>query len=212
MPHTGYSWTWSREFFLGTNSGRLDIADEWHWGITLDFNVKPGAQLSLLYNRQNTDLVWRSTVFGASEERVPVGVEYWHIGGNYGVYQGNLMPFTSFTLGATRYDLKYGPQGQSLSRRLALFHHDRVGGQVLSPRTDRTQAPGPAPHDLLLRWVRLRVWHRRMLVLGGGQRNRPVRPHRRGDAPAGRLAPRSREAGRPVPGLDVLPEGADDRS
>jgi hypothetical protein len=102
-PYGGYSWTFARDVFLNVaNPGRIDIEDSGMWGIALDYNLpyKPGSQVTLLYNRQDSKLQFRSLDFS---EDADFAVEYWHIGGSYGVKRGNAMPFTMLTLGGTRY-------------------------------------------------------------------------------------------------------------
>ena len=102
-PFYGYSWTFARDFYYGPTSGRADINDSGQWGIALDFNLpyKPGSQIELLYNRQDSDL--KFTTFNLAPTEVDMAVEYWHIGGVYGVRRGNAMPFGMLTLGGTRY-------------------------------------------------------------------------------------------------------------
>jgi hypothetical protein len=100
----GYAFTWSRRVYNGYtgNYGDLDIKDSWFWALALDINVRPGIQAELLYNRQDSDLTFKRDI-GGKETLSKINVEYWHAGVLKGFQQGNIMPFTSFTLGATRY-------------------------------------------------------------------------------------------------------------
>ena len=102
-PFYGYSWTFARDFYYGLATGRADINDSPMWGIALDINLpyKPGSQVELLYNRQDSDL--RFTTISTAPTEVNMAVEYWHIGGLYGVQRGNVMPFGMMTLGGSRF-------------------------------------------------------------------------------------------------------------
>jgi hypothetical protein len=81
----------------------VDVNDSPMWGVALDFNLpqKPGSQIELLYNRQDSDLRFASVTLDPIE--TDIAVEYWHIGGVYGVPRGNVMPFGMMTVGGTRY-------------------------------------------------------------------------------------------------------------
>jgi len=101
----GYAWTVSRRITfpqpLGT--GDVDIKDSPFWGIEAAFNAQPGGQLILLYRRQDSDAEFRGV--NLTYASVPIAVEYWHIGGLGGIPKenGKVLPFTSITLGGTRY-------------------------------------------------------------------------------------------------------------
>jgi len=103
-PFGGYVWTVSRSFSDGINRGDLDIKSSGFYGIALDLNVKPGTQLELLYQRQDSDLTFKSG--GFKETLTDLAVEYWHIGAVGGIRRENVQPFTGLTLGGTRYDFK----------------------------------------------------------------------------------------------------------
>ena len=102
-PFGGYSWTFARDFYYGPTGGRVDIEDSGMWGIAVDINLpyKPGSQIQLLYNRQDSKLQFSS--FNTGTVEADFGVEYWHVGGSYGVQRGNAMPFTVLTLGGSRF-------------------------------------------------------------------------------------------------------------
>jgi hypothetical protein len=99
--HYGYVWTASRTVVFEDRVGDLDVANSEMWGVQLDIVLRPDAALTLLYNRQDSDLTFKE---GATKETVgPISVEYLQIGGQGGTRQGNWMPFTQVTLGGTRY-------------------------------------------------------------------------------------------------------------
>lgn len=106
-PFGGYTWTFARDFYWKNTSGRLDIKNSGMWGVALDINLpyKPGSQIQLLYNRQDSKLQWKSFNDPSSPE-VDFATEYWHVGGLYGIPRGNVLPFTLLTLGGTRYVVK----------------------------------------------------------------------------------------------------------
>ena len=96
----GYAWTRSIDAWYGAYSGELDIKDSGIWGIEADITMRPGAQLVLLYSRQDSEIT-----FGARDVESITGnvaVEHWQIGGMSGVQKGKVMPYGLFTLGGTR--------------------------------------------------------------------------------------------------------------
>jgi hypothetical protein len=103
-PFGGYSWTFSRRVNIGppiNETGDFDIASSPFWGVELDITLQPGAQLALLYSRQDSDLTFKSR--SGNRTLTAMSVEYFHIGAVGGVRQGNMLPFGSMTLGATRF-------------------------------------------------------------------------------------------------------------
>lgn len=107
----GYVWTVSRDATIsdgsgGYEAGSMDLKTGGYWGIEVDINIpKPGAQLALLYRRQESAVEWKRAG-GVKDELGDVAVEYWQIGMIGGVQKDKVMPFTMFTLGATHYDFK----------------------------------------------------------------------------------------------------------
>lgn len=102
----GYVWSSSAPIVLNATPGDIDLDSSPWWGIALDINLPvPGTQLELLYTRQDTDLTFKSAL--RKETLGKIASEYWHIGGVYTRFaKGDIYPFTSFTLGTTRYILK----------------------------------------------------------------------------------------------------------
>lgn len=105
-PMGGYVWTASREGYYDTVRGNLDLESNGYWGVAVDITLpKPGAQLELLYRRQDTEMTWKPAG-GLKQTISDTGVEYWQIGMVGGMKRGNVMPFSLFTLGASRFDFK----------------------------------------------------------------------------------------------------------
>ena len=104
----GYAFTMSSDVTVaGLGTGEIDLEDAAFYGVALDFNVvrqtdKQG-QIRLLWRREDSDLVFRPFIPGDPSQSVDLAVEYWQIGGVGGVRRGKAMPFTSVTLGATRF-------------------------------------------------------------------------------------------------------------
>ncbi len=104
----GYAFTMSSDVTVaGLGTGEIDLEDAAFYGVALDFNVvrqtdKQG-QIRLLWRREDSDLVFRPFIPGDPSPSVDLSVEYWQIGGVGGVRRGKTMPFTSVTLGATRF-------------------------------------------------------------------------------------------------------------
>jgi hypothetical protein len=103
-PWAGYAWTFARRVTYLDTTGDLDIGDSPVWGFEVDVNLHPGAQLALLYSRQDSDLSYKTG--GVKYDVSDVSVEYFQIGGIGGVRQGKVLPFGMVTLGATRFAYK----------------------------------------------------------------------------------------------------------
>ena len=104
-PYYGYVWTSSRQFNSpppNSVPGKIDLSSSDMFGVLVDVNVRPGTFFELAYQRQDTDLTFKSGI-SPTERLSNMAVEYWHIGGLGGVKNENVFGFTKFTLGATRY-------------------------------------------------------------------------------------------------------------
>ena len=131
IPMYGYTWTVSQSATYNLQGGDLDFKNSGFWGIAIDINAKPGVQARLLYRRQDTKMTWKQR--GVTEELGDVAVEYWHVGGVGGMVKGNVMPFTSLTLGGTRYvtDLEDNWKFSIILSIGAKLHlNDRIGLMV----------------------------------------------------------------------------------
>lgn len=101
IPMGGYVWTLSQNATYNVHSGDVDIKSGGFYGIALDVYAVPYMQVRLLYRRQDTQLTFKRS--GITEDLGDVAVEYWHIGAVKGIQRGKILPFSSFTLGGTRY-------------------------------------------------------------------------------------------------------------
>jgi hypothetical protein len=102
----GYMWTWSRSVSYNLNSSSVDLKSTGYYGGSLDIVLRPDTQLTLMFSTQPTDLQIKGGTFGNTTTVGKMDVQYYQIGGLYGVPRGKVFPFTMFTLGATRYHLK----------------------------------------------------------------------------------------------------------
>lgn len=102
IPMGGYVWTVSQSATYTGFGGDMDIESDGFWGIALDIYKIPVMQVRLLYRRQDSQLVFKRAG-GITEDLGDIAVEYWHIGAVKGIQKGNVKPFTTLTLGGTRY-------------------------------------------------------------------------------------------------------------
>lgn len=108
-----YSWTSSISASVpdqdGTlQSGDFDIKSNPAYGLAIDIEVRPGTQVELLYQRQDSETEFRSAGIGGTTETLwDVATSYYHVGALQGFRRGQWLPFTGLTLGATSFD----PQG-----------------------------------------------------------------------------------------------------
>jgi hypothetical protein len=105
----GYNWQSDYEATWWDNNnvprvGRFDLKSSDNFGFELDVNVRPGAQLALLYNRMQTEMTFNpSSPPGPKRTFGDIDVEYWHIGALSGPFNGKMMPYGGMTLGGTRF-------------------------------------------------------------------------------------------------------------
>jgi len=99
----GYVWTGSQSATYNQTSGDLDIKDSGYWGVAVDFYAVPYMQVRLLYRRQDSQLTFKRAGTGITEDIDNMSVEYLHIGVVKGIQKGKVLPFSTATLGATRF-------------------------------------------------------------------------------------------------------------
>jgi len=102
IPMGGYVWTTSQSATYLARNGDIDLKNSNFYGIAVDINVLPVMQFRLLYRRQNTEATFKWA--GGTDNLGDIAVEYWHVGVVKAVKKTEkAMPFTSITLGGTRY-------------------------------------------------------------------------------------------------------------
>ena len=101
IPMGGYVWTISQGAVINGFGGDIDFKSSSFYGIAVDLYAAPGIQGRLLYRRQETKLTFKR--LGATTELADVSIDFWHIGVVKGITKGKVKPFTSFTIGGTRY-------------------------------------------------------------------------------------------------------------
>jgi len=136
LGYGGYLWSNSIDVYYANEPGKADVKSGGIWGIEGAVSVRPGAQMVLLYNRQDSQFTFdRPGALG--DFAGDIAVEYWHIGGMSGVQRGNIMPFGMFTLGGTRIIPKFeGATGDKWKFSVLfglgakIYINDRVGLRV----------------------------------------------------------------------------------
>jgi hypothetical protein len=98
----GYVWTVSRSASYNLNGGDVDLKSGGYYGIAVDIYAVFFMQVRLLYRRQDTQLVFKRGG-GVTEDIGDMAVEYWHVGAVKGIQRGKVLPFTTFSLGGTRF-------------------------------------------------------------------------------------------------------------
>ena len=90
-------------FIFGGNittwGGDLNIVDNWNYGMMVDIDVRPGVQLELLYNRQETRAEFQPQPTGTKVNLFDMSAEYFHIGGLKELGHGRVVPFLAGSLG-----------------------------------------------------------------------------------------------------------------
>ncbi len=99
----GYVWTLSRSATYNAAGGEIDLKDGGYYGIAIDIYAIPVMQIRLLYRRQDTQLTFKRGSGGITEDLGDMAVEYWHIGVVKGMQKGKILPFSTFSLGGTRF-------------------------------------------------------------------------------------------------------------
>lgn len=129
IPMYGYAWTVSQSATYNSVGGDLDIKSGTWWGIAVDVNSTPWAQLRLIYRRQESALTFKQA--GVTQDLGELDVEYYQIGGLKGLPQGNVKPYSGLSLGATRYVANSGEDNWKFSIIISLgakiYLNDRIG-------------------------------------------------------------------------------------
>jgi hypothetical protein len=161
----------------GYTSGDFDIKSNPAFGIALDVEVRPGTQLEILYQRQDSKTTFKRGGIGGgtTDELWDTATSYYHIGALQGFRRGKWLPFTGGTLGATSFD----PQGAGLDTEWKFsfaFHggakvylNDRVGlrfhGRIFASLVDSGAGLWLGPGGVSLSIGGSAIWQ---WDLGGG--------------------------------------------
>ena len=128
IPMGGYVWTVSQSATYNLNSGDIDFESGGFYGLAVDIYAMPFMQVRLLYRRQDTKLTFKWA--GVKEDLGDVGIEYWHVGGVKGVQNDKVKPFTSLSLGGTRYVYDGGDEWKFsaiLGLGAKIYLNDKIG-------------------------------------------------------------------------------------
>ena len=102
IPTGGYTFS-SRTNYANAQS---DLADDVSLGIALDVRLHEEALVEFMYSYMpttaNTTIYWGRSV-GTEYRSTPMSVEYYHIGGVREISNEKVRPFTSVSIGATRF-------------------------------------------------------------------------------------------------------------
>lgn len=102
-PILGY--TLGGEFEDSVTGTTLNVDDNPNYGIILDINTTPDAQIELYYSIQPTQLKADSGLF-VGNPQFDLDIHYIHLGGTYGVGTEKVKPYVVATVGATYMDPK----------------------------------------------------------------------------------------------------------
>jgi hypothetical protein len=118
-PFGGYQWGGS----LRGYEGEITVPGAGNWGIALDIEVRRDTMVELVFSRQYSSLQVRPYCNYPTpgvdctptwRQAFDMATEYYHVGGLYEINTGGgALPFTSMTLGATRFapdDDTYGSE------------------------------------------------------------------------------------------------------
>lgn len=137
-PFGGYQMGGSLEVLAGT----LRIKDNWNFGAILDFTIRPGFQIELIYSHQDSELRLEQPLL-QPVYLFDAAVEYFHIGALRDLRGGKVRPFVTGTIGVTHFNPK--PEGLSSEWRFStnvglgvkVFASERIGlrlqGRLMLP-------------------------------------------------------------------------------
>lgn len=82
----------------------LEVDEGAAFGLTFDIPLSRNFQLELLFNRQDTELVFDEGLFGGNFDVADVTVDYYHVGVLWQGGNADVNPFFVFSAGVTRLD------------------------------------------------------------------------------------------------------------
>jgi hypothetical protein len=86
--------------------GDLEIKDVPDFGLGVDFTVRRGMQVELLWIASQTHVKLKEYPSGITEDLFDMNVHYFQVGGVWEMGRGKSRPFMAFTVGATLFDAK----------------------------------------------------------------------------------------------------------
>ncbi len=129
-PFTGY--TWGGQFNDSETGARLKVNETADYGVMVDINLDQQSQVELYFSHQATKLKADNGLF-TGNPLFDLDINYYHLGGTYGMDYGKIKPFLVGTLGVTH----MVPQGPgldaltnfslSLGGGVKLFATDHIG-------------------------------------------------------------------------------------
>lgn len=111
-PFGGYQMGGSLEVLTGT----LRIKDNWSFGVILDFTLRQGFQIELMYSHQDSELRLKQPLI-EPVYLFDTAVEYFQIGALRVLRGGKVQPFVTGTIGVTHFNPK--PDGLSSEWRFS---------------------------------------------------------------------------------------------
>ena len=124
-------------FLFGGNittwGGDFNIVDNWHYGVALDVDVRPGIQVELLYSRLPTRAEFKPQPIGQKVDLFDMSAEYFHIGALRSLRRGRVEPFVVGSLGPVHLNpLEPGYQSEwffsmSFGTGVKAYVNDRIG-------------------------------------------------------------------------------------
>ncbi|MEJ2720918.1 MAG: hypothetical protein P8181_07225 [bacterium] len=102
IPYFGGVWSRGRDVLYGGRVGTLRTDSAVMGGVAVDYRLATQyTWLEFLYSRENTKMKFE--LAEQTEDIGDVGIEYYQIGGVFGVERKHAVWYTVFSLGATRY-------------------------------------------------------------------------------------------------------------
>lgn len=102
------------DFESSTTSTSYELEESETLGVVLDIDYNKFQQITILYSRQESNLITSET--GVSNPLFPVDVVYLHIGGNQIWIKDNLRPYFGATIGVTH----FRPEARSSTTKFSL--------------------------------------------------------------------------------------------
>jgi hypothetical protein len=105
IPLAGYQFGGKVNVYLDNQPGEIEFKSAGNFGVAIDIPMGYGKQVELLYSRQDSEVRLKSYVPGDTK-LADAAIEYYHVGALAGLPRDNILPFGSFTLGATHINPK----------------------------------------------------------------------------------------------------------